>query len=264
MNTTLMEAMLSRKSVRNYLDKPIPPDKMNAIKEYLADDSNYTAPYKSKIRFELLEHGNVDTKNLITNAPAYVIVIIKNNHKALFDVGYVFERFILFLESLGLGTCYLNSGFQRDSVVLTKPLEDGEVMILASPIGFEGGKKSLKAKGCDIYLKRNRRKDIDEMFFAGKERTPIVDQAIREKLKYLVWAPSGLNTQPWRIIFEGEKAHFYIDKKIAKKKRVGFDIHILDIGIVACHYAIAFNKNHFSTEKNPAEYDDMDYMITME
>ncbi len=264
MNNVLMEAMLSRKSVRNYLNKPIPVDKMNAIKEYLADESNYTAPYNSSIRFELLEHGNVDTKNLITNAPAYVIVIIENNHKALFDVGYVFEKFVLFLESLGLGTCYLSSGFQRNSVVLAKHLEDDEVMILASPIGFEGGKKSLKAKGCDIYLKRNRRKDIDEMFFADKERTLITDAGIREKLKYLVWAPSGLNTQPWRIIFEDEKAHFYIDKKIAKEKRMGLDIHILDIGIVACHYAIAFSKNHFTTETKPVEYDDMDYIITIE
>ncbi len=264
MNDILMKAMLSRKSVRNYLDKPIPMDKIKAIKEYLADSSNYTSPYNSDIRFELLEHGNVDTKNLITNAPAYVIVISKNNHKALFDVGYVFEKFILFLESLGLGTCYLNSGFQRNSVVLSKPLEDDEVMILASPIGFEGGSKSLKAKGCDIFLKRNQRKDINEMFFKNKEKEFITDSEVREKLKYLVWAPSGLNKQPWRIIFEGEKAHFYIDKKIAAKKRMDFDIHIIDIGIVACHYAIVFNKNTFTTATNPIEYDDMDYIITIE
>ncbi len=264
MKNLLMKAMLSRKSVRNYLDKPIPVDKINAIKDYMADENNYIAPNGNKVRFELLEHGNVDTKNLITHAQAYVIVIIKNNLKALFDAGYVFEKFILFLESLGLGTCYLNSGFQRDSVVLSKPLENDEVMILASPIGFEGGKKSLKAKGCDVFLKRTQRKDIDEMFFKGKEKAPISDSNTREKLNYLIWAPSGLNRQPWRIIFEGEKAHFYIDKKLAEKKRVGFYIHYLDIGIIACHYAIVFDKYTFTTEQPPTSYDDMDYIITIE
>ncbi len=264
MRNILMKAMLSRKSVRNYQDKPIPSDKMEAIKAYIADENNYVAPNGSKVRFELLEHGNVDTKNLITHAPTFVVVIIKNNLQALFDTGYVFEKFILFLESLGLGTCYLNSGFQRDSVVLSKPLEDDEVMILASPIGFEGGKKSLKAKGCDVFLKRTQRNSIDEMFFADKEKSPITDPNIREKLNYLVWAPSGLNRQPWRIIFENEKAHLYIDKKMAEKKRVGFYIHYLDIGIIACHYAITFDKYTFTTETNPTSFDDMEYVITIE
>ncbi len=264
MKDLLMKAMLSRKSIRNYRDKPIPADKLNAIKDYMADEKNYIAPFDNTVRFELLEHGNVDTKNLISHAPAYVIVIIKNEHSALFDAGYVFEKFVLFLESLSLGSCYLNSGFQRDSVVLNEPLESDEVMILASPIGFEGGNKSLKAKGCDIFLKRNQRRDIDEMFFKGKERAVISDEDLREKLNYLVWAPSGLNRQPWKIIFEGDKAHFYIDKKFAEKKRVGFYIHYLDIGIVACHYAIVFDKYTFTTEQNPALYDDMDYIITIE
>ncbi len=264
MNTTLMEAMLSRKSVRNYLKKPIPEDKMEAIREYIADKKNFSSPYGSNFRLELLEDGNVDTKNLITNAPVYVIVIINNNRESLFDAGYLFEKFVLFLESLGLGTCYLNSGFQRDSVNLKEPLKDDEVMILASPIGFEGGKKSMKAKGCDIYLKRDKRKDINEMFFSGKERNPITDLNLRDKLNYLVWAPSGLNSQPWRIIFEDNKSHFYIDKNIAQKKRMGFDIHILDIGIIACHYAIVFDKNQFYTEPNPPKYDDMDYVITIQ
>ncbi len=264
MKDMLMKAMLSRKSVRNYLDKPVPMDKLNAIKEYLTDINNYISPYHSDIRFELIEDGKVDTKNLITNAPIYIIVISKNTHKALFDVGYVFERFILFVESLGLGTCYLNSGFERHSVTLSKPLEEDEVMVLASPIGFEGGSKSLKAKGCDLFLKRNQRKDIDEMFFKNKEKEFITDYELREKLNYLVWAPSGLNKQPWRIIFEDEKAHFYIDKKMAGKKRFGFDIHMIDMGIVACHYAIAFNKNNFTIENNPPVYDDMNYIITIE
>ncbi len=264
MNNDLMKAMLTRKSVRNYDGKPIPSEKIAAIKEYMADSENYKSVYGSKVRFELLEHGNVDTKNLITNAPAFVIVIIENNNRAIFDAGYVFEKFVLFLESLGLGTCYLNSGFQRDSVELETPLKDGEVMILASPIGFEGGKKSFKAKGCDAFLKRNNGRDIDQTFFANKEKEAIKDPELRDKMKYLTWAPSGLNTQPWRIIFEGDRAHFYIDKKIAAKKRMGFDIHILDIGIIVCHYVIAFNKNVFKTEDNPTEYEDMDYVVTVE
>ncbi len=143
--------------------------------------------YGNKVRLELIEDGDVETKKLITNAPMFVVAIIENTKEALFDAGYVFENLVLFLESLGLGTCYLNSGFKRDSVKLKQDLKDGEIMILSSPIGFEGGAKSLKAKGCDVFLKRHKRKSIDEMFFADKHRMPIKDADIREKLNYLVW-----------------------------------------------------------------------------
>ncbi len=170
---------------------------------------------------------------------------------------------MLFLETLGLGTCYLNSGFKRETVKLQTPLKDGEVMILSSPIGFEGGKKSLKAKGCDKFLKRNIRRNEDETFFAGFDRSPIQDKETRDKLKYLTWAPSGLNVQPWRVIFDNDKAHFYIDKKQAAKLRMGFEIHYLDIGIVVAHYAAAFGKNSFVTENEIKDYDDMEYVITV-
>ncbi len=263
MKEQLIAAMLTRKSVRNYDGKRVPEEKMKAIKDFIAEETNYTAPYGSKVRFELIEDGNVETKKLITGAPTFVVAIIENNNKAILDSGYVCEKLILFLESLGLGTCYLNSGFKRDSVNLKQPLKDNEVMIISSPIGYEGGKKSIKAKGCDVYLKRDKRKSINEMFFKDKEKNPITDEVIRKKLEYLVWAPSGLNTQPWRIIFDGDKAHFYIDKKIATKKRVGFDIHYFDIGIILQHYVLAFGKSKFTTEQSMPVYDDMEYIITV-
>ncbi len=263
MNEKLITAMLTRKSVRNYNGQQIPEDKIKVIKEFIADESNYVSPYGSKVRFELIEDGNVETKKLITGAPAFVVAIIENNNKAILDSGYVCEKLILFLESLGLGTCYLNSGFKRESVQLKQPLKDNEVMIISSPIGYEGGKKSIKAKGCDIYLKRDKRKSIDEMFFKDKEKNPITDEVIRKKLEYLVWAPSGLNSQPWRIVFDNDKAHFYIDKKIAVKKRVGFDIHYFDMGIILQHYALAFGKNEFTIEENMPVYDDMVYIMTV-
>ncbi len=263
MKKDLMNAMLTRKSVRNYLDKDIPEEKVKAIKNYLADEKNYFSPYGNNVRFELIEDGNVDTRKLVTNAPMFIVAIIENTKEALFDAGYVFENLVLFLESIGLNTCYLNSHFVRETVNLKQPLKENEIMILASPIGFEGGAKSFKAKGCDVFLKRHIRKSIDEMFFLDKDRNLIKDSEIREKLNYLVWAPSGLNRQPWRIVFDGDKANFYIDKKLAQKKRVGFSIHYLDIGIVSAHYVLAFDKNEFITEKNPPIYEDMEYVVSI-
>ncbi len=62
MNEQLLAAMLTRKSVRNYDGRRVPEDKIKAIKDFISDESNYTAPYGSKVRFELIEDGNVEIK----------------------------------------------------------------------------------------------------------------------------------------------------------------------------------------------------------
>ncbi len=264
MREKLMKAMLQRKSIRVYLEKQLSKGQISDIKSYISTADNYTCPFGSDVRIDLLEHGNVDTKGVIKNAPVYVVVVIKNNVQALIDAGFVFENFVLFIETLDLSTCYLNSGFKRESVVLNKPLESDEIMIVASPIGFASEKKSLLDRGSKLFLKSGNRKDIDEMFYSDFDKAPVVDNAIREKLEYVRWAPSAINSQPWRIVFEDEKAHFYINEKQYNSKRADYNIHILDIGIALSHYSIIFDRYNFYVDESVKECGGMKYLLSVD
>ncbi len=264
MNEKLQKAIPSRRSVRSYNGEMPSEEQIEKIKAYITEPSNYACPFGSPLRMELLEHGNVGTWNVIKKPPMYVIVIIKNTIEDLIDAGYIFERFILFVESLGLNTCYLNSGFQRETVELAEPLKDDEIMILASPIGYAAEKKSLVEKGSRWFLKAGKRKPLDEMFFDKASGTPVKDPAAREKLEYVRWAPSAVNAQPWRVILDGEKARFYITKKAAAAQRGSYNIHILDIGIALCHYTLAFGCSRFIRETNLPCSADMKYILTVE
>ncbi len=264
MNKSLIDVMLTRKSVRTYADRQLTSEQLSAIKNYLANTDNYATIFGSDIRIELLEHGNVDTRNVIKNAPVYVVVVIKNNRQALIDAGFVFERFVLFIEQLGLAACYLNSGFQRSSVQLAQPLKADEVMVLASPIGFASDKESIIEKGGRFFLRAGKRKPIDDIFYQNEINKPIENDTVRQKLEYVRWAPSAVNAQPWRIILDGQKTHFYINKKEADQKRGDYNIHILDIGIAICHYALVFDKNNFYVDEKVNTYPEMEYIITVE
>ncbi len=263
MNEKLKNAIPSRRSVRSYNGEMPPKEQIEKIKAYIAEPSNYACPFGSPLRMELLEHGNVGTRKVIKKPPMYVIMIIKNTREALIDAGYVFERFILFAESLGLNTCYLNSGFQRETVELAEPLKEDEIMILASPIGYAAEKKSLVEKGSRWFLKAGKRKALDEMFFHKVPGTPVKDSAAREKLEYVRWAPSAVNAQPWRIILDGEKARFYITEKAESSKGGTYNIHILDMGIAICHYVLAFEKKAFQIEENAPTPTEMSYVLTV-
>ncbi len=263
MSKSLTEVMLTRKSVRTYENKKIESSLINEIKKYLDNEENFESPFGNKVRIDLLEHGNVNTRNVIKNPQAFVVVAVKNNKESLIDAGYVFERFILFVESIGLKTCYLNSGFERASVKLVNPLKNDEIMVLASPIGFAASKKTLIEKGIKYAVKSTKRKEIDEIFYKNYDREPVEDLDVRKKLEYVRWAPSSVNAQPWRIVFEGDRAHFYMKNIIRKKKSNLYNVHILDVGIALFHYAEVFNKRQFVIDESVKTYDDMEYMLTV-
>ncbi len=263
MDKYLIEYMLKRKSIRTYSEKKVSESQLNDIKSFINDKKNYTCPFGSDIRMELFEDSTIDTRNVIKNASVFVVVIIKNNVESLLDAGYIFEKFILFIESLGLATCYLNSGFQRESVSLKEPLKEDEIMVLASPIGYPAERKSIVEKGVSALLKSTKRKSIDELFFSDFKKSTVKEQEVRDKLNYVRWAPSAKNSQPWRIVLDQDKAHFCINNKEYHSKRGDFNIHILDIGIALCHYAIVFNKYCFYHDSKVEKMDDMEYIVSV-
>ncbi len=263
MDKYLMEYMLKRKSIRTYSEKRVSESQLNEIKAFINDKSNYRSPFGSSVRIELFDNATIDTRNVIKNASVFVVVIIKNNFESLVDAGYIFEKFILFIETLGLSTCYLNSGFKRESVSLKEELKEDEIMVLASPIGWKAETKSFVAKSVNLMLKSTKRKNIDDMFFSDFKKSIVLYKEIRDKLEYVRWAPSAKNSQPWRIVLDNDKAHFYINGKEYNSKRGDFNIHILDIGIAMCHYAIVFNKYSFYNDLEGQRMDDMEYVISV-
>lgn len=114
-----MDAIESRRSIRNYVKKPLESDVIEKIKSYINKPENLIGPYGTSFKFELLiendlkEKEKIGTYGFIKNVPGFIIGSCANDFKIIFEYGFVLEGLILYLTELGIGTCWLGGTFKR-------------------------------------------------------------------------------------------------------------------------------------------------------
>ena len=111
-------------------------------------------------------------------------------------------------------------------------LKEDEKLAIVSPVGVEGGKKSILARmfGSNTF----KRKEFTEIFFNENFDTALIPEDCKEYAEVLEMvriAPSAMNKQPWRILKEGNDYHIYSEGKIEMSR--------IDIGICICHFYLA-------------------------
>ena len=89
--------------------------------------------------------------------------------------------------------------------------------------------------------KGDRRKDWENLFFLKDFYTPLDKEShideINEAFENLRLAPSAMNKQPWRVVLDDKKVHFF---KVGKQSQAVRDSHIdlseVDMGIALAHF----------------------------
>ena len=132
----VIETIMSRRSIRKYLDKPVEHDKLaivakcginapNALNQQpwavrVVEDQNFireTTEIFKKEKPEQVKH-DANFKNMYRNAPNIIVVATpKGDNWGLLNAGLLGENKMLAAQSLGLGTCCLGSAarFLQDS-----------------------------------------------------------------------------------------------------------------------------------------------------
>ena len=250
-----MNNIITRRSTRTYTGDKLTTQQKGIILEYIGKDENLIGVNGNKIRIEFIEmggnvHGKIGTYGFIKNAPAFLVVICENNQDNMLDCGYVFEKMVLYLEGLGLGTCWMAGTFNRKQLKIEN-LSKNEHISIVSPVGVASKKNSLQENLIRKGAKSDMRMDFDELFFLGDFNTKIVDKDVRYILELVRLAPSASNKQPWRVMMDDRQAmHFYIERTPNYgRNKLGIDVQWLDIGICLSHYEIASGKIKFFNEK---------------
>ena len=102
----------------------------------------------------------------------YFLYYLINFYLYLIALGYSLEKVILYCTSLGLGTVWLGGTFNKGNFAKAVNLKENEILPIVSPVGYEGGKKSLFAKV--VGKNTNKRNDFSQSFFNGDFNTPYV------------------------------------------------------------------------------------------
>lgn len=236
MNT---ETIRQRKSVRTFDTRPLEIQTLQTIEQIIQNVNN---PFGIPITLTLLnKEENGLSSPVLTNEKWYVagkMPAIVHGEEAY---GYSFEDFILKAQDLGLGTVWLAATIQRPAFENAIQLQSQERMPAVSPIGYPASKPSTKEKLMRLGMKSDSRKPFETLFFDKNFSTPLFAQQAKEwrvPLEMVRLAPSATNKQPWRLVVDGNKVHFY-EKKAKGYANAQGDIQKVDVGIAMRHFDLA-------------------------
>ncbi|MBM7614966.1 nitroreductase family protein [Alkaliphilus hydrothermalis] len=240
----ITEIIKRRTSVRSYRGEKV----LKEEEEKIIDEiSKYKAPFNTKVRFKVIhddyidkeKDGKIGTYGVIKGSKTYLLGIMGTGEKALEDLGYTFEKALLYGTSLGLASCWLGGTFKKSSFEKLAGLTDEEALPIVSPIGYEADKKTFVDTTMRFLAGSNKRKDWSELFFDKSFKhplDPIEAGEYKTALEMVRLAPSASNKQPWRMVKNGNVWNLFLHPTKGYGKGLGFNIQRIDIGIAMCHF----------------------------
>jgi hypothetical protein len=257
LNTPIVDIIPQRFSCRTYQKRHIDEDTRKLLVEYMTVAR--VGPLGSKLRFELIAATRADmsalrglgTYGFIKGASGFIVGAMTAHQKNLEDFGYRMEAIILKATELGLGTCWLGGTFTKSSFARKMALQDNESIPAVTSIGYMAETprwvdgKIRQAAGSDQRL------PWEKLFFDQNFEKPLVAPIRAEytqALEMVRLAPSASNRQPWRMIKDGDRWHFYLRRSrgyrsnnYAKMLQMA-DLQRVDMGIAMCHFELTLRE----------------------
>jgi nitroreductase len=270
---SIKDAILQRKSIRTYNEEPISQELRQKLTNYI---NNVKTPFNTEIRFKIIDINNMSsdlklgTYGVIKGAKTFICPVVQKGNRYEENLGYTFEKVILYATSLGLGTCWLGGTFKRSEFGKAVVLKENESIPVITPIGFPQEKRSILDNLMVMAAGSKTRKSWAELFFDKDFNKPLSTEAagkFGDALEMVRVAPSASNKQPWRIVMDGNEFHFFLCRNKGYGNALGFDIQRLDIGIAMCHFESMINELGLLgklEDKNPglSTVENIEYLVS--
>lgn len=245
----IMETISLRKSVRTYKGEPLSHELREKLERYI---DGVTGPFDTKMRFVILDSESIGSRaklgtyGVISGAKTFICAVVEPAFRYEENLGYAFEKIILYATSLGLGTCWLGGTFNKSEFSKAVGLNEGETIPIVAPVGYAKGKRSLIDSIMAAGAGSKNRKDWSELFFDKNLDSPLSKEKagpFKDALEMVRLAPSASNKQPWRIVRDENVLHFFLRRTHGYRNVVGFDIQRLDMGIAMCHLELTMSES---------------------
>ena len=179
------DVVMSRRSVRSYLDKPIPDDVLQAILE--AGRNAPSFQNKQCWRFIVINNKEVIrqiTSNIgligkvnffIKDAPVLIIAcadksksgVVNGQDYYLVDTAIAFQQMMLTAWNYGIGSCWM-AAFAENKLKSFLSIPENIRVVALSPFGYPKDKESLYGKLLKFFANSKSRKDLDSIVCYNK------------------------------------------------------------------------------------------------
>ncbi len=216
---TLNEMIYKRKSCRSFTNVPVDEAMIETIKAF----SMKPLYPEIKVHWDIVPRNQVKCICPWTT-PQLITIYSEEIDGWLENIGFLFQQMDLYLQTLGLGVCWLGMGRMNPK---TTTVVEGMKFVIMLAFGHPKGDQ-LRQTTRDF-----KRKTLEQ----------IADQA-DPRLESARLAPSAVNSQPWYFTHEGDNVHVYCNRKGSR----------LDTGIALAHLYVANRETFrfFKTEDVPA------------
>ena len=215
----LKEMIYARRSVRRYADEPLDERELRELR-YAFGRMKPLYP-GIRVRWEILEKEQVRFY-MPWKSPQLLAVYSQKKEGYLENVGFLFQQMDLYLQSIGLGSCWMGLGKPRHINE-----EDGMEFVILLAFG--------KPQGTPLRIGS-----------ADFKRKPLLGIADREDaaLESARLAPSSTNSQPWYFTHEEDAYHAYMATDGLRKHTMIGTMNRIDMGIALAHMYVA-NEERF-------------------
>jgi nitroreductase len=216
----LNEMISQRRSVRKYQQRPVDDKTLSQILDFCMAAKPLDPHIQTTAR--LVEKEDVRFY-FPWKAPHLLAIYSEPKPGYLENVGFIFQQVDLYIQSLGLGSCWMGLGKLRSA---DEPPAGMEFVILIA-FGY-AETVSLRSGPADF-----QRKALSE-----------ISDWEDPRLEPARLAPSSTNSQPWYFIHEGSSIHAYCSEQgILRHKMLG-TMNRIDMGIALAQMFVA-NKERF-------------------
>lgn len=201
---TLNEMIYQRKSCRSFTGKLVDAE---MIEKILSFELKPLYP-EIKVRMDIVSRDKVKCICPWTT-PQLITIYSEESEGYLENIGFLFQQMDLYMQTLGLGVCWLGMGRMNPK---TTTAVEGMKFVIMMAFGYPKGDQLRHD------LKGFKRKNMER----------ITDQP-DSRLKPARLAPSAVNSQPWYFAHEDDIIHVHCIKKGTR----------VDAGIALAHLYVS-------------------------
>ena len=224
---TLQEAIAARRSVRKYINKPIPHDIIDILQTKTEECNNLGNLHIQLVTNEPKAFKGKMAYGTFSGVTNYFAMVGKKADSLSERIGYYGEQLVLLAQTLGLNTCWV--GLTYNKVKEAYSIEEGEKLCCMIALGY----------GNDPG--RNLKRKTPKLVSNVSDITP---KWFNDGVAAALLAPTAVNQQ--RFYFE------YLEPQDGNKHKVkakrGFSLvgyTKMDLGIAKLHFEIGAGKENF-------------------
>ncbi|AIO18031.1 Nitroreductase family protein [Candidatus Izimaplasma bacterium HR1] len=272
----MRKAILERVSTRTFGKEVLSKKQIDEIKAVIDKYKGIKGPFGNSFEFTFNLNSNNEGKKqkigfygMIKNVPAYIGGVSLDTRNSIIDFGYLFEKVILELTTLGYDTCWLGGSFRRSTY--RKKLAPNEVIPAICPVGHRADQRSFLDKRIRSAAQSHKRLPFGTLFQyfdEEKELEETTDSRFIDIMHLIQRGPSASNKQPWRF-FVAEKhdvIYAYLERTEGYGIALGYDIQALDAGIALAHLEIGLENYDFKFDREEETkgvfFDGLEYIMT--